>query len=83
VVRLRLDLLGKNVLRDLFVLLGATETETEVPPGDAQKIDLWFVPDPSRLRSHPDTLPDLIAEMVSEPAMVEVFIGTLDAPECG
>jgi hypothetical protein len=27
----RLDQLGKNVLRDVFVLVGAVETEVEVP----------------------------------------------------
>ena len=40
----RLDQLGKNVLRDFFVLVGAAETEVEVPAGNAQRINLWHVP---------------------------------------
>jgi len=40
----RLDQLGKNVLRDFFALVGDVETEVEVPAGDAQRIDLWHVP---------------------------------------
>jgi hypothetical protein len=33
----RLDQLGENVLRDFFVLVGAAETEVEVPAGDARR----------------------------------------------
>ncbi|WP_437630260.1 hypothetical protein [Sorangium sp. So ce854] len=35
----RYDQLGKNILRDFFGLVGAAETEVEVPAGDAQRID--------------------------------------------
>ena len=53
----RLDQLGKNVLRDVFVLVGVVETEVEVPAGDAQRIDLWHVPNPELLEAHPEIEP--------------------------
>src|SRR5215207_6897550 len=74
----RLDQLGKNILRDFFVLLGAAETEVEVPAGDAQRIDLWHVPDPELLLAHPEIEPGLLRSMAAEPGMVEVWS---DAPD--
>lgn len=74
----RLDQLGKNVLRDFFVLVGAVETEVEVPAGDAQRIDLWHVPNPELLNAHPEIEPGLLRSMASEPGMVEVWS---DAPD--
>ncbi|AUX43517.1 hypothetical protein SOCE26_049660 [Sorangium cellulosum] len=77
----RLDQLGKNILRDVFVLVGSAETEVEVPPGDAQRIDVWHVPDPEQLRAHPEIEPGLLRSMASEPGMVEVFSAALDPAE--
>jgi hypothetical protein len=74
----RLDQLGKNVLRDFFVLVGAVETEVEVPAGDAQRIDLWHVPNPELLNAHPEIEPGLLRSMAAEPGMVEVWS---DAPD--
>ncbi|MFT3774800.1 MAG: hypothetical protein QM820_56345 [Minicystis sp.] len=77
-MQFRLDQLGKNILRDFFVLVGSAETEVEVPPGDAQRIDLWHVPDPDLLRAHAEIEPGLLRSMAAEAGMVEVFS---DAPD--
>jgi hypothetical protein len=81
----RLDQLGKNVLRDFFVLVGAAETEVEVPAGDAQRIDLWHVPNPELLEAHPEIEPGLLRSMAAEPGMVELWSAapdTADFHEC-
>ncbi|KYF93035.1 hypothetical protein BE20_10425 [Sorangium cellulosum] len=77
----RFDQLGKNILRDFFGLVGAAETEVEVPAGDAQRIDVWHVPDPALLVAHPEIEPGLLRSMAVEPGMVEVFSHALDAAE--
>jgi len=77
----RLDQLGKNVLRDFFVLVGAAETEVEVPAGDAQRIDVWHVPDPNLLKAHPEIEPGLLRSMAAEPGMVEVWSATPDTAD--
>jgi len=41
------DQRNKEVLRDLFAPAGATGTDEEVA-ADAQRIDVWFVPDPGK-----------------------------------
>lgn len=74
----RLDQLGKNVLREFFVLVGAAETEVEVPPGDAQRIDVWHVPNQELLETHPEIEPGLLRSMASEPGMVEIWSATPD-----
>lgn len=79
-MRTRFDQLGKNVLRDFFVLLGSVETEAEVPAGDTQRIDLWFVPAPAQPGVQSNAA-GVLKEMVSEPAMFELFIGTLGERE--
>jgi hypothetical protein len=76
-MQFRLDLLGRNILRDFFVLVGSAETEVEVPPGDAQRIDLYHAPDPALLRAHPEIGPGLPRMMAEEAGAVEVFS---DAP---
>jgi hypothetical protein len=77
----RLDQLGKNVLRDFFVLVGAAETEVEVPAGDAQRIDLWHVPNPELLEAHPEIEPGLLRSMAAEPGMVEIWSAAPDTPD--
>src|SRR5918993_145599 len=67
VMYFRLDQLGKNILRDFFVLVGLAETEVEVPAGDAQRIDVWHVPDPELLEAHPEIEPGLLRSMAAEP----------------
>jgi hypothetical protein len=77
----RLDQLGKNVLRDFFVLVGAVETEVEVPAGDAQRIDLWHVPNPELLEAHPEIEPGLLRSMAAEPGMVEIWSAAPDTAD--
>ncbi len=47
------DTFGKNLMRDVFELRGLAETEAEVPPGNAKRIDVWFVPDDRKIASAP------------------------------
>jgi hypothetical protein len=77
----RLDQLGKNVLRDFFVLVGAAETEVEVPAGDAQRIDVWHVPNPELLAAHPEIEPGLLRLIAAEPGMVEVWSAAPDTAD--
>ena len=57
----RLDQLGKNILRDFFGLVGAVETEVEVPAGDAQRIDRWHHGRSSSLGMPEPSLPTVSA----------------------
>jgi hypothetical protein len=77
-VQFRLDQLGKNILRDFFVLVGKADTEVEVPPGDGQRIDVWHAPDPALLLSHPEFEPGLLRILAEEEGAVEVWS---DAPD--
>lgn len=79
-MRARLDQLGKNILRDFLVVLGSAETEAEVSAGDAQKIDLWYVPDPVRLRAHREVEPGLLQVITAEPGMIELFSEAIGVP---
>src|SRR4051812_6166330 len=80
-MQFRLDQLGKTILRDFFGLSGAVETEAEVPAGDAQRIDIWHVPDPVLLGAHPEIEPGPLRSMMVEPGIVEIFSAALDAPD--
>ena len=73
----RFDQLGKNVLRDFFVLFGIAQPGAEVPATDAQEIDLWLIPDPARAHLRAAAASGVIAEMAAEPAMLELFIQAL------
>jgi hypothetical protein len=67
------------------VLVGAAETEVEVPAGDAQRIDVWHVPNPELLKVHPEIEPGLLRSMAAEPGMVELWSAapdTADFHEC-
>ena len=77
----RFDQLGKNILRDFFGLLADAQTEVEVPPGDAQRIDLWLVPDPVRLKAHPEIPAGLLRSMAEQPAMVELWSQSPDVTD--
>lgn len=76
-VRTRFDQLGKNVLRDALLRLGDAQTETEVPPGDAQRIDLWFVPDQTRQRAGPGAT-GLLGALAEAPALIELWSSVPD-----
>lgn len=67
------DILGKNVLRDLFQLRGSAEIEAEVPPGEAMRLDLWFVPEQEKLAQDIPYFTGVMAEITVEPAAVELW----------
>jgi hypothetical protein len=66
------DVLGKNVLRDVFQSGGSAETEAEVPPGNARRIDVWFVPDEAK-RAQRSPLVGILAEIAAEAAVIEMW----------
>lgn len=66
------DALAKNILHDLVQLRGLAQTEAEVPPGNAKRIDLWFVPDLTKYAKAPE-FTDVLAEITSEPAAIELW----------
>jgi hypothetical protein len=76
-MRFRLDQLGKNILRDFFVLVGKADTEVEVPPGDGQRIDVWHIPDAALLLSHLEIGPGLLRTMAEEEGAVEMWSDAL------
>jgi hypothetical protein len=71
-LRNRFDQFGKNILHDTLRLRGDTQTETEVPPGDAQRIDVWFVPDSTRQRAGPG-FSGVLGAMAEAPALIELW----------
>jgi hypothetical protein len=73
-LRNRFDQFGKNILHDVLRLRGEAQTEAEVPPGDAQRIDVWFVPDETRQRAGP-SLTGLLAALAEAPALIELWSG--------
>jgi hypothetical protein len=72
VLRNRFDQFGKNILHDALRHRGEAPTETEVPAGDAQRIDVWFVPDSMRQRAGPE-LRGILAMLADAPAMIELW----------
>jgi hypothetical protein len=70
------DQLGKNVLRDFFVLFGAAQPAAEVPPTDALEVDLWYVPDPAREPMRLQLTSGVMREIADAPAMLELFSQT-------
>jgi hypothetical protein len=74
----RLDQLSKNILRDGFVPAGAPDTEVEVLPGDAQRIDVLHVPDPAKLAAATEITPGLFRRMASEGGIVEIWSAAPD-----
>ena len=71
-LRNRSDQFGKNVLRELLSLGGDARTEEEVPPGNAQRIDVWFIPDPTRREVLVRVL-GIVAKIAENPAMIELW----------
>jgi hypothetical protein len=71
-LRNRFDQFGKNILHDILRLRGEAQTEAEVPPGDAQRIDVWFVPEAARQRAGP-RLTGALAALVEAPALIELW----------
>jgi hypothetical protein len=77
-MRNRFDQLAKNILRDALQLLGTVETQAEVVSAP-QAIDVWCVPDPARREAGLDL--GMLAQIASEPCMIEPFHGALDLRE--
>jgi len=71
-LRNRLDQFGKNILHDTLRHHGQAQTETEVPPGNAERIDLWFIPDSTRERAA-WSFTGLLAAVARAPAFVELW----------
>ncbi len=75
------DVLGKNILRDLFQLRGSAETEAEVPPGNAKRIDLWFVPDKDKLAANAREFTGILVAITENPAAIELWSAPLGADD--
>jgi hypothetical protein len=75
------DVLGKNILREVFQLRGSAETEAEVPPGNAKRIDLWFVPTNEELASDAPEFTGILAAITAEPAAVELWSDPLNVDD--
>jgi hypothetical protein len=67
------DQFGKNILHDLFRLRGIAQTEAEVPPGNAKRIDLWFVPDETLRCAEDPPLTGILAEIAADAAAIELW----------
>jgi hypothetical protein len=77
-MRNRFDQLAKNILRDALQLLGTVETQAEVF-SEIQAIDVWCVPDPARRAAGAEL--GMLAEIASEPCIIEPFHSALDLRE--
>lgn len=75
------DSLAKNILHDLFSLRGAAQTEAEVPPGNARRIDLWFVPENGKLGADIPEFVGILAQLIAEPAAIEIWSAALDVDD--
>ncbi len=73
-LRNRLDHLGTHILCDTLVRAGEARAEAEVPLGDAQRIDIWFVPHATRRRAS-RVLRGILAMLAREPALLELWSG--------
>lgn len=69
-MRSRFDQFAKQVLREVLAPDGVVETDAEVSP-DAQRVDLWFVPNPGKRRvSRPLSL---LARLTEGACLLEPF----------
>lgn len=67
------DAFGKNILHDLFRLRGLAETEAEVPPGNAKRIDVWFVPENNVRTVNAPVFGSVLSEMAADSAVIELW----------
>ncbi|MBK9266694.1 MAG: hypothetical protein IPM54_43775 [Polyangiaceae bacterium] len=79
-VRQRLDLFGKNLVHGTVELHGSAVMEVEIPPTDAMRLDLWFVPDVAKRRSAP-VFTGALRAITSEPTVIEIWSDTVDKRE--
>jgi hypothetical protein len=78
-MRTRFDQFGKQMVRSALEDRGPIETDTEVP-ADTRRIDLWFMPDPTRSSPAPDHL-GLLGRIASRPSTLEFFHNTPSGDE--
>lgn len=76
-MRDRFDQLAKNILRDARQLLGTVETQAEVVSAP-QAIDVWCVPYPDPARRAAGLDLGMLAQIASEPCLIEPFHSALD-----
>ncbi len=79
-VHKRSDQFGKNVLRDTLVQRGEAQTEPEIPPTDAMRFDVWFVPDEVKHRTAPE-LTGVLGQIVERAAVIELWSDVFDERE--
>jgi hypothetical protein len=79
-MRTRFDQFGKQMVRTALETRGPVETDAEVP-ADTRRIDLWFMPDPTRTsQSVPDHL-GLLGRIARGPSTLEFFHDTPNGDE--
>ncbi|MBK9259398.1 MAG: hypothetical protein IPM54_06125 [Polyangiaceae bacterium] len=74
------DLLGKTLVSGLFELHGETLVEVEIPPMDAKRFDVWYVPDEVKQRDAP-RFGGVLAEIALTPAVIEIWSDRVDERE--
>lgn len=67
------DVLGKNLLRDVFGTGGLAEHEAEVPPTTTKRLDLWFVPTDEKRAASAARFSGILAQIMEEPAAIELW----------
>jgi hypothetical protein len=77
-MRTRFDQFGKQMVRTALETRGPVETDAEVP-ADTRRIDLWFMPDPTR-GSVSDHL-GLLGRIAGGPSTLEFFHNTPSGEE--
>jgi hypothetical protein len=77
-IRTRFDQFGKQLVRNAVATCGPVETDAEVP-ADTRRVDLWFMPDPTR-----EPLPDylgLLGRLLAGSSTLEFFHRTPSGDE--
>jgi hypothetical protein len=77
-MRSRFDQFAKQMLREVLAPAGLVETDAEVSP-DAQRIDVWFVPDPAKRRAREPF--GLLARLTDRACLLEPFHATPGSDE--
>ncbi len=70
-MRSRFDQFAKQMLREVLAPDGAVETDAEVSAQDAQRVDVWFVPDPEKRAI--DRPASLLARLTEKACLLEPF----------
>jgi hypothetical protein len=78
-MRTRFDQFGKQMVRSALEDRGPVETDMEVP-ADTRRIDLWFMPDPTRGSPAPDHL-GWLGRIADGPSTLEFFHNTPSGDE--